>query len=74
MVDIQILLEVDFPTGVFFVGLIVQIIVTRVDRRAVVVNLRVLPLLVSFSLVLNPQQYAIEERMMNAVLVDWSQD
>mmetsp|Transcript_4329 Transcript_4329/g.9686 ORF Transcript_4329/g.9686 Transcript_4329/m.9686 type:complete len:249 (+) Transcript_4329:440-1186(+) len=45
MVDIQILLEVDFPTGVFFVGLIVQRIVTRVDRRAVVVNLRVLPLL-----------------------------
>jgi hypothetical protein len=60
MVDIQILLEVDFPTGVFFVGIIVQRIVTRVDRRAVVVNLRVLPLLVSFSLVLNPQQYAIE--------------
>ena len=74
MVDIQILLEVDFPTGVFFVGLIVQRIVTRVDRRAVVVNLRVLPLLVSFSLVLNPQQYAIEERTMNAVLGDWSQD
>lgn len=74
MVDIQILLEVDFPTGVFFVGLIVQRIVTRVDRRAVVVNLRVLPLLVSFSLVLNPQQYAIEERMMNAALADWSQD
>lgn len=74
MVDIQILLEVDFPTGVFFVGLIVQRIVTRVDRRAVVVNLRVLPLLVSFSLVLNPQQYAIEERMMNAALAVWSQD